>query len=93
MKTYTEQSYLPKFLKICNSGSCGANMEPMNLVDNDVLGQNLLIAAYEKPLSVVELARAIGVAAAYVEPVVEKLVREQLMKKTGDGRVYTDFII
>ena len=93
MKTYSEQSYMPKFLKICNSGSCGVNMEPMNLVENDVLGQNLLIAAYEKPLTVTELARAVGVAAAYVEPVVEKLVREQLMKRTGDGRVYTDFII
>ncbi len=93
MKSYSEQSYQPKFLKICNSGSCGANMEPMTTVEHDVLGQNLLIAAYEKPLTVTELAKAIGVAAAYVEPVVDKLVREELMKKTGDGRVYTDFII
>ena len=93
MKTYTEQSYMPKFLKICNSGSCGANMEPMNLVEHDVLGQNLLIAAYEKPISVTDLAKAVGVAAAYVEPVVEKLVREELMRRMGDGRVYTDFII
>lgn len=93
MKTYSEQSYMPKFLKICNSGSCGANMEPTNLVEHDVLGQNLLIAAYEKPISVTDLARAVGVAAAYVEPVVEKLVREELMRRMGDGRVYTDFII
>ena len=93
MKTYSEQSYQPKFLKICNSGVFGANMEPMSIVDDDVLGQNLLIAAYEAPISVSDLARAVGVAAAYVEPVVEKLVREELMNKTGDGRVYTDFII
>ncbi len=93
MKTYSEQSYMPKFLKICNSGSCGANMEPMNLVEHDVLGQNLLIAAYESPISVTDLAKTVGVAAAYVEPVVDKLVREQLMKRMGDGRVYTDFII
>ena len=93
MKTYSEQSYMPKFLKICNSGSCGANMEPMNLVEHDVLGQNLLIAAYEKPISVTDLAKAVGVAAAYVEPVVDKLVREELMRRMGDGRVYTDFII
>lgn len=93
MKTYSEQSYMPKFLKICNSGVFGANMEPMTIVDDDVLGQNLLVAAYEAPISITDLARAIGVAAAYVEPVVDKLVREQLMKRMGDGRVYTDFII
>lgn len=93
MKTYSEQSYMPKFLKICNSGRFGANMEPMNIVEDDVLAQNLLIAAYEKPISVTDLARAVGVAAAYVEPVVDKLVREELMRHMGDGRVYTDFII
>ncbi|MBR5871272.1 MAG: sigma-70 family RNA polymerase sigma factor [Clostridia bacterium] len=93
MKTYSEQSYQPKFLKICNSGVFGANMEPMSIVDDDVLGQNLLIAAYEAPISVSDLARSVGVAAAYIEPVVEKLVNEELMMRMGDGRVYTDFII
>lgn len=93
MKPYSEQAMMPKFLKICNSGRFGANMEPMNIVEDDVLAQNLLIAAYEKPITVPELARAVGVAAAYVEPVVEKLVREELMRRMGDGRVYTDFII
>ncbi|MBR5219731.1 MAG: sigma-70 family RNA polymerase sigma factor [Clostridia bacterium] len=83
MKPYSEQAMIPRFLKICNSGSCGANMEPMTIVEHDVLGQNLLIAAYEKPISVTDLAKAVGVAAAYVEPVVDKLVREQLMKRMG----------
>ncbi len=93
MKPYSEQAMMPKYLKICNSGSCGANMEPMTTVEDDVLGQNLLIAAYDTPIGITELAKAVGVAAAYVEPVVEKLVREELMRKTADGRVYTDFII
>lgn len=93
MQTYSEYSYMPKYLHICNSGCCGDNMEPSAVVQNDVLAQNLLILAYEKPVSVTELSRAIGVSAAYVEPVVQKLLREELMRKTGDGRVYTDFII
>ncbi len=93
METYTEQSYSPKHLVIRNSGTCGKNREPMSTVEDDVLGQNLLILAYDKPVTVTELSRAIGVSCAYVEPVVHKLVREELMRETGDGRVYTDFII
>ncbi len=93
MEPYTEHSYSPKHLLIRNSGTCGKNREPMTTVEDDVLGQNLLILAYDKPVSIPELSRAIGVSCAYVEPLVHKLVREELMKETGDGRVYTDFII
>ena len=94
MEHYTENSYLPKKMFICNSGKCGLNMEPMSLVpDDDPLTQNLLLLAYEKPVSVSELARAIGVAAAYIEPIIRRLVAGQLMVRMGDGKVYTDFII
>lgn len=93
MKSYEEQSYMPQYLHVCNSGSCGANMEPMTLVQDDVLAQNLLIRAYDKPVTISELSLAVGVSAAYVEPVVAKLVREELMRKTAGGKVYTDFII
>ena len=94
MEYYTENSYLPKKMFLCNSGSCGLNMEPMSLVDDDdPLTQNLLLLAYEKPVSISELARAIGVAAAFIEPIIRRLVDGQLMVRMGDGRVYTDFII
>ena len=93
MENYTENSYQPQRLHVCNSGRFGNNEEPMSLVDGDVLAQNLLILAYEKPLSVSELSRAIGVATAYVEPVIKRLVDGELMRRMGDGKVYTDFII
>ena len=94
MEHYTENSYLPKKMFLCNSGSCGLNMEPMSLVDDDdPLTQNLLLLAYEKPVSISELSRAIGVAAAFIEPIIRRLVEGQLMVRMGDGRVYTDFII
>lgn len=35
---------------------------------------------------------SIGIPAAYVEPIVEKLVDGELMKKVGN-KVYTDFMI
>jgi len=94
MEHYTENSYLPKKMFMCNSGSCGLNMEPMSLVDDDdPLTQNLLLLAYEKPVTVSELSRAIGVAAAFIEPIIRRLVEGQLMVRMGDGKVYTDFII
>jgi RNA polymerase sigma-70 factor (ECF subfamily) len=94
MEHYTENSYLPKKMFICNSGECGLNMEPMSLVpDDDPLTQNLLLLAYEKPVFVSELARAIGVAAAYIEPIIRRLVDGQLMVRMGDGKIYTDFVI
>lgn len=94
MENYTENSYMPQTLIVANSGCCGLNEEPMSLVNYDnPLAQNLLILAYNKPLSITELSKAIGVSSAYVEPVVNKLVRGELMQQMGDGRVYTDFII
>ena len=65
----------------------------MSLTEGDALAQNLLILAYEKPLTVSALSKAIGVASAYVEPVINKLVDGELMKRMGDGKIYTDFII
>ena len=93
MEKYTENSYMPQRLSVGNSGRCSMNEEPMSLTEGDALAQNLLILAYEKPLTVSELSKAIGVATAYVEPVIKKLVDGELMKQTGDGKVYTDFII
>lgn len=93
METYQENSYMPQRLSVRNSGRSGMNEEPMSLTEDDLLAQNLLILAYEKPLTVSELSKAIGVATAYVEPIISKLVDGELMKRMGDGKVYTDFII
>jgi len=90
---YNENSYAPKALYVRNSGMCGMNEEPMSLTENDILAQNLLILAYDKPVTVTELSKMIGVSAAYVEPVIKRLVDGELMKRMGDGKVYTDFII
>lgn len=90
---YSQNSYMPQQLAVRNSGVCGINDEPMSLTDGDVLAQNLLILAYDKPITVSELSRKIGVAAAYTEPVIKKLVDGELMKCLRNGRVYTDFII
>lgn len=94
MENYTKQSYEPDTLHISCSGGTGLNFEPFSLVPaSDKLAQNILILAWKKPLTETELARALGVPVAFVEPVVEKLAEGELMKRTEGGKVYTDFIL
>ncbi len=94
MENYTKQSYEPDILHISASGEMGINNEPFSLVPpSDRLTQNILILAYDKPVSESDIAKALGVPAAFVEPVVEKMINGELMKRTGGGKVYTDFII
>lgn len=92
MEHFEKQSYKPIRLYVSNSGCSGMNNEPYSLVEGDLIAQNLLYLAYKKPVSEPELARAIGIPMAYVEPIIQKLVEGELMQRTGD-RLYTDFII
>lgn len=92
MEHYDVRSYRPVRLSISNSGCEGMAGEPASLVENDLIAQNLLYLAYEKPLTETELARAVGVPAAYVEPILKRLVDGGLMAGIGD-KFYTDFII
>lgn len=92
MEHYTKQSYEPEILWLSNSGRRGMNNEPFSLVKDDKIAMNILIMAYEKPLTISEISKGIGISAAYLEPVINKLVDGELMKQVKD-KVYTDFII
>lgn len=92
MENYTRQSYEPENLWMSNSGRTGVANEPFSLVEDDKIIMNLLILAYEKPVTLPELAKAIGISTTYIEPVVDKLIKGELMKRSGD-KVYSDFII
>lgn len=92
MENYTKQSYQPEILWVGMTGQSGLNDEPYSLVGDDRIKMNLLILAYEKPVTIPELAGAIGISTAYVEPIVERLIQGELMGRTGD-KVYTDFVI
>lgn len=93
MEKYEKQSYEPESLNLAMAGGLGINGEPFNLgVHNSMIMQNLLILAYDKPVTLRELSEALGIAVAYIEPEVNRLVDGELMKRVGD-RVYTDFII
>ena len=89
----TRENYLPGKLYLSTMGSTSPDKSPELLVQDDLIAQNLLILAYEKPITVSDLSKAIGIPAAYIEPIVKKLVDGELMTKTDSGKVYTDFLI
>ncbi len=92
MEKYSAQSYAPIRLNLNNSGNIGRDFEPYSLIRNDLVAENLLWLAYKKPATVEELSDAIGIASAYIEPIINKLTEGELMKKVGN-KYYTDFLI
>lgn len=92
MDNYDKQSYRPERLDISCHGCQGFHDEPWSLVANDMMKQNILIAAYEKPITVVEISKALGIPTAYVETAVNDLLKSELMEKAGN-KVFTDFMI
>lgn len=88
-----ETNALPGRLYMGFGGEDGKNGEPVSLVECDLIAQNLLMLAYEKPLKMSELSRSIGIPSAYIEPIVARLVDGELMKKTGDEKYFSDFLI
>ena len=92
MEKYDKQSYRPERLDVSCHGCQGFHDEPWSLVANDMMKQNILIAAYEKPITVVEISKALGIPTAYVETAVNDLLKSELMVKSGN-KVFTDFMI
>lgn len=92
MESYEKQSYQPEKLDISCHGRMGFHGEPWSLVANDLMKQNILIIAYNEPLTVVEVARALGIPTAYVESAVSDLTASELMRQVGNKYV-TDFMI
>lgn len=88
MKTYSEYSYEPKRLSLGIWGSPGLRGEPFTTAAS-LIEQNVLMIAYEKPLSVQVVADTMGIPCAYLEPIIDTLVREELLGKTSGGLVYT----
>ena len=89
----TRENYLPGRLNLSFGGSDGLKGEPISLVEGDLIAQNLLILAYDKPITISDLSKVIGIPAAYIEPIVKKLIDGELMVQMDSGKVYSDFII
>lgn len=88
MEKYSQISYEPKSVMISIRGNTGLNEEPLSLVRSDIEA-NILILAYENPLSIRGIADTMGMPSAYLEPIIDKLVKGELMGRTPKGCVYT----
>lgn len=90
---YVKQSMEPDDLWVSINGRSGNNSEPFDLVGNgDRIIMNILILSYKRPITISELSEKIGIPCAYLEKIVEDLIRGQLMKRI-QNKIYTDFII
>ena len=92
MREYGEKSYRPGKLSLSCTGNPGSNMEPMVCAQRKS-AQNILLAAYNRPLTVTELCEELGISAPYMEDEVEYLVKNQLMVEISKGKYQTDFVI
>ncbi len=88
VEKYSTLSYAPKNISISIWGSTGLNGEPFSLIHSP-LEANILILAYENPVSVRGIADSLGVPSAYIEPIVDTLVEGELLGRTTGGLVYS----
>lgn len=92
MEQYEKQSYIPERLGVSCYGRQGFHKEPWSLVANDLMKQNILIVAYDRPVTVTDIARALGIPTPYIEAAVDELLKSELMMRSGN-KVFTDFMI
>ena len=88
MEKYSQISYEPKTASICIWGNDGLKGEPFSLMRSDIEA-NILNLAYENPVSVRGIADTMGMPSAYMEPIIDSLVKGELMGRTAGGLVYT----
>ncbi|MHB1457926.1 MAG: sigma-70 family RNA polymerase sigma factor, partial [Armatimonadota bacterium] len=93
MRQNGEKSFNPGRLNLAINGVWGENGKPIILVNRNLLAQNILLAAYEKPVEEVTLSQELGVSRPYVENEVEQLIAAELLRKVKSGTFQTDFVI
>ncbi len=88
MEKYSQISYEPQTASIGIWGNPGLKGEPFSLMRSDIEA-NILNLAYKNPVSVRGIADTMGMPSAYVEPIIDSLVKGELMGRTAGGLVYT----
>lgn len=85
-----EKSYHPGTFRMGYWGG-GDNSRYWALFKRKLPG-NIVLAAYDTPLTIQELSLELGVAVVYLEEEVELLLQEEILRKTGD-RYQTNIIL
>ncbi len=84
-KSYNPGKFYPNFWGSGNNGYVWQTFERR-------LPGNIVLAAYEKPLSIEELSLELGVSAPYLEDELDVLVKHNFVRKSGN-KYQTDFLI
>jgi len=92
VREYGMRSVKPGTLKMSCQYAPGADYEPMSCAMRKS-AQNILLAAYQNPMTAAELSAELGISAPYIEDEVEYLAYNQLMAKTPGEKYQTDFVI
>ena len=87
-RPYGEVSYAPKQVTVAIWGNGSRKNEPWCYIKS-LLAQNILVLAYEKPISIRDLSAALGIPTPYVEHEVESLVKGEMMGRSPGGLLYT----
>ena len=85
------RSYQPENVNFTMNGRMGKNGQPWTILTH-LLYKNIFLELSGNPETAEEVSIALGIALPYMEDELAFLVREQLVKKTGD-RYETDFPI
>jgi RNA polymerase sigma factor (sigma-70 family) len=84
-------SYTPKRLMVGHDGYTGRNGQAG--LDIDLLCQNIAIACYGEAMTVEEISRKLGVAAAYLENHINNLLFLDYLKVVDKNKYQTNFYI
>ncbi len=65
----------------------------MNGLTSDLIMQNICVICREKPLSIEEIARTLGISTFYLEEKIDKLLYMDFIRQVGSNKYQTDFFI
>ena len=84
-------SYIPKRLRVGHDGYVGHNGQAG--LESDLLCQNIIIVCYGEALTVEDISRKLGVAAAYLENHINNLLFLDYLKVVDKNKYQTNFFI
>ena len=68
------------------------NYEGADSALQTLLAKNIAIVAYEKPVTITEIASALGVSADYIEDIIDEMMKTRVIEKSGN-KYQTNFPI
>ncbi len=90
-RTFGKRSYQPTEISFIASGNQPSGL-PWRAIQRKI-PQNILCAAHNNPCTLEELAIELGVALPYIEEEAQLLLDAELLRKTEDGKLLTNFLI